>query len=99
MRAQDAPPDLWIRRRFCASLPKKGRTRFIPAIGFLAENLDFIRACEAAGIAFIGPPSAVVVERVSDKLAALERVRAAGLPTVTHRRESYRADDFDALQR
>jgi acetyl/propionyl-CoA carboxylase alpha subunit len=68
-----------------------------PGYGFLAENLDFIHACEDAGIVFVGPPSSVV-ERVSSKLAALERVRAAGLPTVETSWKSYNADDIGALR-
>jgi acetyl/propionyl-CoA carboxylase alpha subunit len=53
-----------------------------PGYGFLAENADFIRACDAAGIAFIGPP-ADVVEALRDKIGALEKARAAGIPTVS----------------
>ncbi len=68
-----------------------------PGYGFLAENLDFIRACEAARIAFIGP-SSEVVERVSDKLSVLDRVCAAGLPTVETSARAYQRDDLDALR-
>ncbi|MFN8563275.1 MAG: biotin carboxylase N-terminal domain-containing protein [Anaerolineae bacterium] len=76
---------------------EKGADAIHPGIGFLAENPEFVRACEAAGIAFIGASSAVV-ERVSNKLDALERVRAAGLPTVTTSAESYGAADVDAVR-
>ncbi len=76
---------------------EKGADAIHPGIGFLAENPEFVRACEAAGIAFIGASSAMV-ERVSNKLDALERVRAAGLPTVTTSAESYGAADVDAVR-
>jgi acetyl-CoA carboxylase biotin carboxylase subunit len=52
-----------------------------PGYGFLSENPRLARACEAAGIVFIGP-SADVLETAGDKLAARERAIAAGLPVL-----------------
>ncbi len=52
-----------------------------PGYGFLAENAEFVRACEDNDIAFIGPP-ADVVEEMGDKVRAKERMRAAGVPLV-----------------
>jgi len=52
-----------------------------PGYGFLAENAEFVRACEASDLAFIGPPAAVV-EQLGDKLRAKEAMRAAGVPLV-----------------
>jgi acetyl-CoA carboxylase, biotin carboxylase subunit len=52
-----------------------------PGYGFLSENPQLARACEAAGIVFIGP-AADVLKAAGDKLAARERAIAAGLPVL-----------------
>jgi acetyl-CoA carboxylase, biotin carboxylase subunit len=52
-----------------------------PGYGFLSENPRLARACEAAGVVFIGP-SAEVLEAAGDKLAAREHAAAAGLPVL-----------------
>jgi acetyl-CoA carboxylase biotin carboxylase subunit len=52
-----------------------------PGYGFLSENPRLARACEAAGIVFIGP-SADVLEAAGDKLAARNHAVAAGLPVL-----------------
>ena len=52
-----------------------------PGYGFLAENDEFVRACDDSGVVFIGPP-ADVVEQMGDKVRAKEALRAAGVPLV-----------------
>src|SRR5439155_13270865 len=49
--------------------------------GFLSETPRLARACEAAGIVFIGP-GADVLEAAGDKLAARSHAVAAGLPVL-----------------
>ena len=52
-----------------------------PGYGFLSENAEFAKACEDAGIQFIGPPSNILAQ-MGDKLAAKATALACGVPTV-----------------
>ncbi|WMX48986.1 biotin carboxylase N-terminal domain-containing protein [Streptomyces roseicoloratus] len=52
-----------------------------PGYGFLAENAAFARACEEAGLVFIGP-SADAISLMGDKIRAKDTVRKAGVPVV-----------------
>ncbi len=52
-----------------------------PGYGFLSENPALPRACQKAGITFIGP-SAELLEKLGDKTAARKLAQAAGISVV-----------------
>jgi acetyl/propionyl-CoA carboxylase alpha subunit len=52
-----------------------------PGYGFLAENPEFVRACDENDVVFIGPP-AEIVQQMGDKVRAKETMGAAGVPLV-----------------
>jgi len=52
-----------------------------PGYGFLSENAAFARACEVAGIAFIGPPAGAI-DAMGSKSQAKSLMDAAGVPLV-----------------
>jgi acetyl-CoA carboxylase, biotin carboxylase subunit len=52
-----------------------------PGYGFLSENAEFARACEASHFVFIGPPP-LAMELMGSKTASRRAVKDAGLPVV-----------------
>ncbi|WP_313661518.1 biotin carboxylase N-terminal domain-containing protein [Cellulosimicrobium cellulans] len=63
-----------------------------PGYGFLSENPALARACERAGIAFVGP-GVDALEAMADKLAAKSIVGARGVPVVPGAGEAGMSDD------
>ena len=52
-----------------------------PGYGFLAENAQFAKACQDAGLIFIGPP-ALAMTAMGEKISARDYARRAGVPVV-----------------
>ncbi len=59
----------------------KGIDAIHPGYGFLAENTEFARACEDAGIVFIGPDYHMM-DSLGDKVKSKIIAKSVGVPTI-----------------
>lgn len=59
----------------------KGVDAIHPGYGFLSENVEFAKACEDAGIEFIGPTHEMM-DRLGDKIKSKIVANEVGVPTI-----------------
>jgi len=82
-----------VRENILDACSKSGAQAIHPGYGFLSENAEFVRECEAASIIFIGP-DASAMEAMGDKTRARAKMIAAGVPVVP----GAEGDDIEALR-
>ena len=94
----DSPVGAYLDIPAIISLAKRrGVDAIHPGYGFLSENAEFAKACEEAGIVFIGPPSHILA-KMGDKLSAKEIAIKAGVPIIPGSTEPLKdADEALAL--
>ena len=70
-----------VQEKILAAAKANGAEAIHPGYGFLSENAEFAKACEDAGLVFIGPsPDAIYL--MGNKAEAKRRMIAAGVPCV-----------------
>jgi propionyl-CoA carboxylase alpha chain len=70
-----------VMEKIIAAAKATGAEAIHPGYGFLSEKAAFSAACEANGIAFIGPP-AKAIDAMGDKITSKKLAAAAGVSTV-----------------
>ncbi|MEX1023189.1 MAG: acetyl-CoA carboxylase biotin carboxylase subunit [Dehalococcoidia bacterium] len=76
---------------------RTGADAIHPGYGFLSENPEFVEACVAAGITFIGPP-ADAMRALGGKISGRRLMEAAGVPIVPGAND-IALDDMDTARR
>jgi propionyl-CoA carboxylase alpha chain len=67
--------------KIMAAIRQTGAEAVHPGYGFLSENSRFAEALDAAGVAFIGPPTRAI-EAMGDKITSKKLAKEAGVSTV-----------------
>jgi acetyl-CoA/propionyl-CoA carboxylase biotin carboxyl carrier protein len=92
-----APAESYLNQeRILDAAKRAGTDALHPGYGFLAENAEFARAVEAAGLVWIGPPPEAM-ELMGSKVAARQTMSAAGVPIIPGTTEP--AESADEVRR
>jgi len=67
--------------RILQAAKQSGADAIHPGYGFLSENASFVRACDQAGLVFIGPPASAM-DAMGEKTRARTHMIKAGVPVV-----------------
>ena len=87
------PVDSYLKGDVILAIAKQSGAEAIhPGYGFLSENATFARACEKAGVVFIGP-TVDAIEKMGSKSHAKALMQAANVPVVP----GYHGDNQDAI--
>ncbi|TNE39541.1 MAG: acetyl-CoA carboxylase biotin carboxylase subunit [Alphaproteobacteria bacterium] len=78
--------------RILKAAEETGAEAIHPGYGFLSENAEFARACEKAGLVFIGPTSEAI-DLMGNKAAAKRRMIEAGVPCVPGYEDKDQSDE------
>lgn len=70
----------------------KGVDAIHPGYGFLSENVEFAKACEEAGIVFIGPTHEMM-DRLGDKIKSKIVADEVGVPTIPGTKEAIKSEE------
>ncbi|ATB45557.1 acetyl-CoA carboxylase biotin carboxylase subunit [Corallococcus macrosporus] len=70
-----------VQQRILDAAKQAGADAIHPGYGFLSENASFVRACESAGLTFIGPPASAM-DSMGEKTRARANMIKAGVPVV-----------------
>jgi 3-methylcrotonyl-CoA carboxylase alpha subunit len=79
--ASPAPESYLNVTKLLEAARRSGADAIHPGYGFLSERAPFARACEEAGVVFVGPPAAAI-ERMGSKIGARQIMEQAGVPVV-----------------
>ncbi|MDP6969650.1 MAG: acetyl/propionyl/methylcrotonyl-CoA carboxylase subunit alpha [Gammaproteobacteria bacterium] len=86
--------DSYLRADKILAIAKQaGACAIHPGYGFLSENADFVAACQAQGMIFIGP-DAPAIQQMGSKSAAKLIMQKAGIPLVPGYHGDHQETDF-----
>ncbi len=88
--------DSYLRMSHIIDVAKNAGAEAIhPGYGFLAENPQFARACQDAGLVFVGPNPAAL-ELLGNKIAARRLMAHSGVPVIAGSGQESEGEDLQA---